>query len=59
MGCRLDHAPRATRRTEAPAFAGERDKVFVAAAVALHAHEPVFEPSAAQVTLELGQDESR
>jgi hypothetical protein len=49
---RLDHAPRATRRTEAPAFAGERDEVFVAAAVALHAHRAVFESPAAQVILE-------
>jgi hypothetical protein len=49
---RLDHPPCATRGTEAPAFAGERDEVFVAAAVALHAHEAVLESPAAQVILE-------
>jgi len=52
---RLDHPPCAAGRAEAPTLAGECDKVFVAAAVALHAHEPVLESATAQVILELGQ----
>ena len=33
--------------------------MFVAATVALHAHEPVFEPAAAQIVLEFGEYEPR
>jgi len=51
--------PSAAGRAKAPTLAGERDKVFVAAAVTLQAHKAVLESSAAQVVLELGQHESR
>jgi hypothetical protein len=51
----LDHPPSAARRAEAPSLAGKRDQVFVAAAIALHAHETVLEPPAAQVILELAK----
>ncbi len=57
--CRgLDHPPCAAGRAEAPTLAGEGDKVFMVAAVALHAHEAVFQSAAAQVVLELAQDEA-
>jgi len=55
MGRGLDHAPSAAGGAEPAAFAGERDEVLVAAAIALHAHEAVFESAAAQIVLELGE----
>ena len=59
MRRRLDHAPRAAGRAEAPTFAGEGDEVLMTAAVALHPHKAVFQLAAAQVVLELGQHEAR
>ena len=46
---RLNHAPCATGGTEAPAFAGERCEVLMAAAIALNAHEAVLGSPVAQL----------
>ena len=58
-GRRLDHAPRAARRAETTALAAERHQVLMATAGALHPHEAVLEPPAAQVALELRVHERR
>jgi hypothetical protein len=49
----LDHAPGTAARTEAPAFATERDQVLGMATVATDPEEPMLESSALQVGLEL------
>ena len=44
---RLDHSSSAARQAEAPTLTRRRDRVFVAAAVALRSHEAVFKAPAA------------
>ena len=53
VGGRIDHAPGAADGTKATSFAAERDQVFVSAAFALDAQEPVLQQPAFQVILEL------
>lgn len=48
---RDDPGARAAGRTEAPAFAGERNGELVAATVTPHWHSPVLQPAAAQIVL--------
>ena len=57
MRRRLDHASSTAARAEAAALAGEGDQVLVAAAVALHTNEAVFQATARQIVLELALDE--
>lgn len=57
MRRRLDHASSTAARAEAAALSGEGDQVLVAAAVALHTNEAVFQATARQIVLELALDE--
>ena len=59
MGGRLDHAPGTAAGTKPASLAAERDQVFVSAAVALDAQEPVLKQPAFQVILELLADKPR
>ena len=59
MSRRLDHSPRAAGGKKPTTFAGERNHVLVAASVALHTLEPMFESAAAQIVLELSKYEPR
>ena len=53
------HPSRRAGRTDSTALAGECDEQLVAAGDAAHASESVGENAAAQVSLELGHDETR
>lgn len=57
VGGRLHHAPGPATGTEPSALAAERHQMFVTAAVALDTQEPVLQPSALQVGVELLSDE--
>lgn len=57
LGGELDHPAGAAGRTEAAPFAREGDEVFVATCVTLDPKEPVLEPAAPQVVIELLFDE--
>jgi hypothetical protein len=56
---RLCHAPCTTVRAEAAALEGEGDHVLVAAALARHADEAVFEAPRREIVRELALDEAR
>jgi hypothetical protein len=55
----VGHTPAAAGRTEAAAFARERDDSALPAGVAVHAHEAVREHAAAQERAQLARDEAR
>lgn len=57
-GC-LDHSPRTARWAEAAALARKGNKMLMAAAVALHPDKAVLQATAAQVLLELVNNEAR
>ena len=59
VGGRLHHATGAATWAEPPVLAAERDQVFMTAAVALDAQEPVLQQPAFQVILELLADKLR
>ena len=59
VGGRLDHAARAATGAEPTSLAAEGDQVFMQAAVALDAQEPVLQQPAFQVILELLSDKPR
>ena len=57
-GGRLDHAPGTAAGTKPTSLAAEGDQVFMQAAVALDAQEPVLQQPAFQVILELLADKA-
>ena len=57
VGGRLHHAARNAARAKSAPLAAECDQMFVAAAIALDAQEPVFQPAALQVIFKLLADE--
>lgn len=59
VGGRLDHAPGAATGAKPTSLTAERDQVFVAAAVALDAQEPMLQQPTFQVSLELPADKPR
>jgi hypothetical protein len=57
MRSRLHHPPRPATGAKTSSLATARHQVFVAAAVALDAQEPVFQQAALQIVFELLADE--
>ncbi len=58
MGRAIDHASPAAAGAKTPMFAGKSHQQFVAATVALDAHETVLQTTAFQVVVKLLKHES-